>query len=184
MRKTVVIFPDTEFTDFANMDMISIGAVVEHSDDEFYAEVSDHREYLRSGFVQVHVMCHTDMAKYGKPKKEVAEDFANWVDSLDAEEALFVVDYVGDWQLIHDLFQIKSPGKKFRVVMYNAYMGDRLVAAIGKDTVTDYLDCWNDLCAIMAKYFVEVDNRQHHALVDARANKHAFVQALKNAKDR
>ena len=180
--KTSVVFPDTEFTDFTNMDLISIGAVVEHGDEEFYREVSNHRSYLRSGFVDQHVMCWTDMAKFGKLKKEVAEDWASWLDNLPGEEVLLVVDYVGDYQLIYDLHQNKMPTKPFRVVMFNAYLGDRLVAVIGKDTIENYLDCWNDCCAIMENEFKKEGVRQHHALDDAKVNKIAFKQALKNAR--
>lgn len=180
--KEFAVFPDTEFTDFANMDLISIGAVSEHDDLEFYREVSDHRDYLRSGFVQQHVMCHTDMAVHGKPLKNVAADWATWIDSLPGETILLVVDFVGDYQLIYKLHTIVQPSKPIRVVMYNAYLGDRLVAAIGRDTITDYLNCWNDCCAILEEEFKKEGVRHHHALDDARINKIAFVQALRNAK--
>lgn len=179
--RTAVVFPDTEFTDFTNMDIISIGAVTEHGDHQFYREVSDHREWLRSGFVQQHVMCFTDMAKFGAPKKQVAAEWAAWLDSLPGEDVLLVVDYVGDYQLIYDLHQIVQPKKRIDRIMYNQYLGNRLVAVIGKDTVEDYLDCWNDCCAIMEQEFKKEGVRQHHALDDAKVNRLAFKQSLYNA---
>lgn len=163
------------------MGLISIGAVAEHSDDHFYAEVSDHKPHWRSKFVNEIVMPFTDMAKFGKPHKEVAADWANWIDSLDCENVLLVADYIGDLHLLAELHSFSKPKKPLRTIMFNEYLGNKLVQCTGKDTLDQYLDCMNNCAQIMNEEFKNPLVRQHHALDDANVNKIAFKKALKIA---
>lgn len=54
----MLIFLDTEFTDFVDCELISIGMVSEDGQHVFYAERSDYRRDWESDFVQMAVLPH------------------------------------------------------------------------------------------------------------------------------
>lgn len=178
---TLTIHIDCEFTDFTNMGLISIGAVAEQTNDEFYAEVSDHKPHWRSKFVNEVVMPFSDMSKFGRPHKQVAMDWATWVDGLDCENVLVVADYSGDFELLYELHKMHQPKKPIRTELYNSYLGNKLVQRTGKDTLEQYLNVCNDCAYIMAEEFNQPGVRRHHALDDARVNMIALTKAIKKA---
>lgn len=175
------VFVDTEFTDFCNMDLISIGAVTERGDHQFYQEVTDYRTYLRSAFVDQHVIPFLDNQQFGNPKKVVAENWAAWIDQLPGERVTIIVDYVGDSELVHELHRMQQPTKPVDFFMYNSYLGNRRVELMGSDKLTDHLDCWNDCVDIMERLFNSPGVRRHHALDDAKVNRDAFIESLTNS---
>ncbi len=56
----MLLFLDTEFTDFIDIDLISIGLVSEDGSATFYAERNDYRREAASDFVRVAVLPHLE----------------------------------------------------------------------------------------------------------------------------
>lgn len=175
------LFVDTEFTDFVNTQLISVGLVSEEGIDEFYREVNDHNPNMRSAFVQQVVMPLCDMAKHGKPLNEVAADLRDWIDSLPSEKLTIVYDYTGDYQLLHMLFKIAQPSKPMHHVMLNAGLQEALFARGYITSDQKLIDAFQGLTDGLASYY-NIDPRQHHALVDAKSNRNGWITAMERCK--
>ncbi|CAK7033961.1 MAG: hypothetical protein DELT_00479 [Desulfovibrio sp.] len=78
MKSTAVFF-DTEFTNFENPELVSIGAVSVDGKHEFYAEVSPLPDGC-SDFVIQHIVPQLTGPAY--PKEEVARRFLEWLAGL------------------------------------------------------------------------------------------------------
>lgn len=170
------LFIDTEFTDFGNkMDLMSLGIVSEDGHHEFYVEISDHIAEWRSDFVKQVVLPLMDMPKHGKSTPWAALDLVEWLDKLPGDEVTVVVDYVGDSQLFDKLLAQcpRKTTKKIHVKMLTyafthmlmsrgIHMNDKMVRA--------YAALMNE-----TKEYFNIDPRQHHSLVDAKANRHGWL---------
>lgn len=175
------LFIDTEFTDFNPMELMSLGIVSEDGEHEFYVEINDHNPNFRSGFVNEVVMPLMDMHKYGKPYNEAAVMLSSWLNELSTEEATIVVDYTGDYQLFAKLLKAGPPcTKKLSFKMLNHALMDMLRER-GIQMSDEIARGFAALISETPKYF-EQDARQHHALVDAKANRHGWLAAYEAAK--
>src|SRR5512139_339576 len=114
------IFCDTEFTDFRNMDMISVGLVTEDGQHEFYAELTDYRVEYQSDFVKQVVVPLLNPLKYGDERSVVRQRVCTWIDELPGTSVTFVVDYMGDWQLIKQLLLGYGFNKQVRVELLHS----------------------------------------------------------------
>lgn len=151
MEGIVKIFIDTEFTDLVDMDLISIGLVMEDSR-AFYAERNDFDVGLCNDFVHSQVL---PLLRSPGAMVLSRQDLRNAVDAWLAPfadaEPLICYDHVVDWAQLWDLYDRQAP----------AWLGQRNIRA-NLD-----LDAW-------ASFFKETGLAQHHALNDARANKAAY----------
>lgn len=150
----MLIFLDTEFTDFVQIDLISIGLV---SDDgrEFYAERSDYCRSDCSGFVHAAVLPilgRIDGAVC--TRTELTLRLRSWFDSL-PEPATLVFDYFSDLELLADALL----GDDFDKLPAN--VGEKLM--LGSEIVGDPA-----YQRALDRTFTR-DWPRHHALVDARA---------------
>jgi hypothetical protein len=154
----MLIFLDTEFTDFNDCDLISIGLVDENGR-EFYAESTQYRQEACSDFVRQVVIPllgqHKDtvVGNYF----EIAKQLNEWLKFYN-DEIVIAIDYLGDWQLLVKLLALLPE--------------EELVQNVKG------LNIWGDLDIMALEYYwAEVDafgHKEHHALYDARGNKYAY----------
>lgn len=159
----MLVFLDTEFTDFINTEMLSIGMVTADAKHEFYAERTDFELKMCSEFVREEILPLFDKSGFVGTKEEIGNKVVDWIISLPYSDVIIVIDYHGDWQILGDLLP-SVPMKLKRSPEYIQAMTDFAtnVAIQGCD-----------------EYFEKVDKRRHHALVDAKANRHGWLAAMK-----
>jgi hypothetical protein len=152
------IFIDTEFTDFVDTELISIGLVSEDGQHEFYAELPlNHRKC--SEFVVEHVLPQLGMQLYVQcTEEELEARLRAWLGQFSHfEEVRIYYDFNGDWQL----FQYALGNK-----------------------VPDWLVCQNIYQHIdqdaLARYFEEHGVQEHHALNDAKANRYVYLAGARS----
>lgn len=181
--KVVRIFFDTEFTDFTNMDMISIGMVAE-SGEELYKENLDFIQSWSSQWVKDNIYPLLDRNRFGAKRYQIVFAIEEFVSALDADEVEFWADYQGDLDILKHLLesaQLSKPYKlvNFRNVIYCA--ADKFTSDIG-GTDTSYQKLvqkvMEDFKREFERFFAETGQIQHHALSDARANIKAFRAAM------
>jgi hypothetical protein len=144
---------DTEFTDFIDCDLISI-ALVADDGREFYGERSDYNDAACSAFVREAVLPQLGQHP-GRvfTREELRTALLAWLDQFAGEpERFFCMDYAGDWDLLIDLLDEVPPG----------WQGLLIGPLIDYDR--------------LETYFREHKGR-HHALGDARAQRHALALA-------
>jgi hypothetical protein len=150
----VLVFLDTEFTNFESPDLISI-ALVSEDGREFYAELSDYSKSACNEFVR-----ETVVPLLGRvpgsvcTNKELTKRLRNWFEKL-PETPIVIFDYETDWLLLAVAMLGSTPNSP------PANFGERL-----------HLDS----SAITHPVFDREKNRAytyvwppHHALADARA---------------
>jgi hypothetical protein len=150
------VFVDTEFTDFINTHLISIGMAAE-SGEEFYAEVP-YPEKACSSFVHEAVIpllgrvpnsaCSLD---------DLRIKIITWLESIRRrdEDVEICFDYQTDWDLFSDVLDYRVPP------WCRGRMVDKNI---------------NELL----RYEFHKQNAlpEHHALYDALANRHAFHERI------
>jgi len=153
----MLLFLDTEFTDFLNADLISIGLVSEDGR-EFYAERNDYDRSACSAFVIEAILPRlgAEAAAVGN-EGETGKALHAWLKQFDTAEICF--DYVLDWEFFVGL--VRDP---------DSY---KLPPGVVGRNIKAMLDP-SDL----ASYWRENGKLDHHALHDARANRFAFQAAL------
>lgn len=144
-KDRLLLFFDTEFTDFKDMDLISIGIVSEHLH-EFYAENSEYNKAWCNDFVKAEVLTKLHGGECTMPYDQLKEKLQIWISDLLEEyvSVLFVFDYSGDWLLLDNLLTDYPQKEKVE--------GRR-----------------DDLDAGIELYFMHDQSNQHNALHDAKA---------------
>ncbi|MDE1712701.1 3'-5' exoribonuclease (plasmid) [Chromobacterium amazonense] len=156
----MLVFLDTEFTDFIQIDLISIGLVAEDGR-EFYAERNDYRREDCSSFVVAEVLPLLNRVPGAKcSSAHLGFRLREWFSSLEGPITL-VFDYPSDWELLVDTLR----GDLLAELPEN--LSETLL--IGHDIVSD-------------KKFQEAyessfgrDWPRHHALADARALRNGYI---------
>lgn len=149
----MLVFLDTEFTDFAKHGLISLALVAEDGR-EFYAERTDYQRENCSDFVLQEVLPllgRVPGAACTKP--ELTERLCTWFECL-PEPATLVFDFEGDWLLLADAWL----GESLRQPPLN--VGGKLHLA--SQTITHPV-FEKSLSAAYSN-----DWPPHHALADAR----------------
>lgn len=144
-KDRLLLFIDTEFTDFKDMDLISIG-IVSQDLHEFYAENTEYEKTWCNDFVKSVVLPKLQGAEYAMSHDQIKEKLQIWLSDLLEEHLslLFIFDYSGDWSLLCDL----------------------LIDYPQRDKVKGIKD---DLDAGIELYFMHDRSNEHHALHDAKA---------------
>lgn len=146
------LFLDTEFTDFADTDLISIGLAADDGR-TFYGERHDFRFRACSDFVRQVVL-----SRLGKEPKNVysrgglRDTLLAWLAQFEADAPVFIcADYDGDWTLFVDLLDSDVP----------AWIS--------------FQNVWRDIDdLVLENFFFESGLLDHHALNDAIANRFAY----------
>lgn len=154
----MLIFLDTEFTDFEDRDLISMAMVSDDGKHEFYAERYDFDGELCSEFVLYEVLPHLGRFPATQcHRDELAHLLWQWFAALPGK-AQIAADYLGDRDLLSEALAGNWP--------------DNLDHAIFDLSPLLEDDTFNEAaCA----YHNEPDHPWHHALHDARANRAGWV---------
>jgi hypothetical protein len=150
------VFIDTEFTDFLDPQLISIGLVAE-SGEEFYAELPYDIKAC-SAFVKEAVLPLLGYAPHAEVTMEdLYGEITQWLRIVRPtnEDVFICYDYQTDWDLFYDALDGRVP----------PWCKRRLVA----DRINELL-----------RYEYHKQNRlpEHHALNDAKANCYAFREPV------
>lgn len=150
----MLVFLDTEFTNFGTHDLISL-ALVGEDGQEFYAERTDFPLADCSEFVRHEVLPLLGRVPDAEcTQNEMTERLRRWMAAL-SEQALFVFDFKGDWQLLTGAWL----GTSYQQAPPN--VGDKLHLA---NHTLNHPVFKNALNAAYSQ-----DWPEHHALADARA---------------
>ena len=146
----MLVFLDTEFSDFAKPDLISLALVAEDGR-EFYAERTDYRQNECSAFVQEIVLPLLGRVPGAAcDSAELALRLRTWFHAL-PEPSIIIFDYQTDW----DLLAGAMPGRpldSFATPLYlNGYAITHPIFEQAQNLT--YTQAWPP----------------HHALADARA---------------
>ena len=150
----MLVFLDTEFTNFVRPDLISIGLAAEDGR-EFYAERTDYCRDECSDFV-----CETVLPLLGRVPRaacrrpELTRRVRNWFEALQ-EPATIIFDYERDWLLLADA----CLGREHQKPLAN--VGETI--HLGRFSIT------HPLFEQAQNYTYTQDWPPHHALADARA---------------
>jgi hypothetical protein len=147
----VLVFLDTEFTDFLNIDLISIGLISEDGRYQFYAERTDFFYDWCNDFVRSAVWANLGADPAAKVQRaQLRERLADWFATL-PEAVTIACDSYTDYELLLDALDGEKP------VNLTGYYDTR---PLGESAV------FNDsVCA----YHAAPERPWHHALHDASA---------------
>jgi hypothetical protein len=150
----VRLFLDTEFTDFIDCELISIG-IVDENGREFYAERNDFPREECSAFVNETVLPLLGQSPDGLVlnRHQIAHTLLGWLQPYRAGGAIICVDYATDWHLFIDLMA-----------------GTSVMEFITAENIWPVLDLPK-----IDRWWQETGFPQHHALYDARANRHGYT---------
>jgi hypothetical protein len=145
------IFLDTEFTDFVDTQLISIGLVAE-SGQQFYAELNDFDLARCSRFVVDAVLPQL----YKNPAQlmstfQVRECLMNWLAQFSSQNPVICYDFYGDLELFQNLMTGATPSWLSHLNVYP----------------------WIDQ-VVLEQFFEDLGLSRHHALNDAIANRFAY----------
>ncbi|MFC3106494.1 hypothetical protein ACFOFO_00725 [Undibacterium arcticum] len=149
----MLIFLDTEFTDFIDIELISIG-LVSQDGREFYAERNDFDVAKCNNFVRAGIlpMLTQNDSSVAMTRAELKVNLLSWLSQFRHQGEIQVgFDYSTDWELFLDALDGEQP------------------SWIGPALISDRIDQ-----ARRESYFQLPGAKRHHALHDARANRHAF----------
>ncbi len=181
------IFLDTEFSNFATKDLISIGLVSEDETFEFYHVLNDFPLKNCSDFVKENILDKIDFIQDGISYDQLTINLINALNKLSANELVFVADYSGDFDLLIKIFDranllnISLNKRKSFSLLYNALhycsieRGIFNVKLIDKASQVFILEASN--------YLSQNPKMQHHALFDAKSNLFGWKAALKFLKN-
>ncbi len=154
----MLVFLDTEFTDFIDIELISIGLVSEDGRRTFYAERSDYRREASCDFVRhaVEPLLGKDVAATCT-RDELSRRLAAWLTSLDGTIVL-ACDSQHDIDLLLDAVDGNlPPNVKARPLQLANHRSDPLF------NEAEY------------RFYAQEGVQRHHALHDAQALRAAWL---------
>lgn len=158
--KPLVVFLDCEFTDFIQIDLISIGLVCEDGR-EFYAERTDYRREDCSDFVRAAVLPLLGSDPQVRMTREVlAANLLAWLITL--PDFMIACDSNHDRDLFADTLDYQPVENLVGWINLNA-----LPAEQGEAFQRE-----------VARYHAQADCSWHHALHDARAHRIGWLSAV------
>ena len=178
-EKILRVHIDTEFTDFVNSDVISLGMIADNGS-EFYFENLDHIKAWCSDWVKENIYPMLNDVKFGKTRKALAASAWEWIAELECDGIIISYDHRVDMEILMDLFGgIKHP-KIFdhQNIIENIYYDcDRIVKESGGGH-----SAYDSMVARVIStferdfqsYFETTGETQHYAISDARANRFAY----------
>lgn len=152
----MLLFLDTESTDFQDCSLISIALVSEDGSFEFYGERSDFDYDACNTFVRTHVWAHLGMFPSQKFKKhELESRLGAAIAELPGPVAI-AFDSDRDLQLMKGIFENSPIPSIAQYVDLRAIQNSATYAQV-------------------EAAFYDADHPQHHALFDAKANRAAWL---------
>ena len=181
------IFLDTEFSNFATKDLISIGLVSEDETFEFYHVLNDFPLKNCSDFVKENILDKIDFIQDGISYDQLTINLINALNKLSANELVFVADYSGDFDLLIKIFDranllnLSLNKRKSFSLLSNALHYCSIERGIFNIKVMDKASQVFVLEA--SNYLSQNPKMQHHALFDAKSNLFGWKAALKFLKN-
>ncbi len=167
------IFFDTEFDNFADLGLISIGFYSDCGNYNLYLENLDFKLNRCSDFVKQNIIPKLDNQKYGVQQTELKDKFYNWIKGIPDEHLLFLTDYSGDLKIFWKHFYSYELPKKITT----QHMYDRFSFLLKHNNMME-----------KHNYFMDIFNRNlskeedkkliHHSFADAKANMKAWNHTL------
>lgn len=148
--KAMLIFIDTEFTDFKDAELISIGLVTEDGD-EFYAELPVDQSKCNNFVLTTILPQLGKMPDVRRTPAQLRDKLQQWLEKFQPQAPVVICfDYDGDWRL------------------FCAALANEVPSWVSGRNIYKYIDqpTW-------LMYFIENKLSEHHALNDAKANRHA-----------
>lgn len=153
----MLVFLDTEFTDFEKPELISIGLAANGAPD-FYAERTDYPRERCSSFVLNEVIPLLGRAPNAAcDVSELARRLMEWFDLL-PEAAIILYDFEEDWNLL-------------RVAL-----GGELPAKVGAHQLVDQKIFRHSAYKLGEVLTYTLDWPPHHALADAQALREGYLR--------
>ena len=150
----MLVFLDTEFTDFVRPDLISI-ALVSEDGHEFYAERTDYQRDACSAFVRETVLPLLGRVPGATcSRAALTQRLHDWFAQL-PEPSTVIYDFEGDWQLLAGAIL----GRTYRKPPTN----------LGEPLHLDNTNITHPVFEKAQNRFYTQDWPPHHALADARA---------------
>lgn len=160
-----LVFIDTEFSDFINTEILSLGAISSRDGSKFYYERNDFDLKICSDFVRYEILPMFGKTSCIGNKQQMADALRQWLNNLDGEKIVVVFDYYADWELFCDLLE-DDLGSKIQ--------GGALLQDVCKEAMP------NVLVNAVEDYFDVNPSGRHHALHDAEANFHGWRACMKS----
>lgn len=148
----MLLFLDTEFTDFIDIDLISIGLVSEDGRATFYAERNDYRREAASDFVREAVLPHLGQQPENScSREELTRRLYEWLRGFSGTVQI-ACDSTHDRDLLWDALEDGLPTNLDPTVVKLAWQSETRV--------------FNEA---VCKYHDQPGRPRHHALHDAQA---------------
>ena len=148
------VYLDTEFTKFARPQLISVALVAE-SGQEFYGESTDFVRVQCSDFVVENVLPLLQGGEVAASLADLRGKLVDWLATLPSP-AEIISDFDGDMELLLHLLRVSVKEIGCHNIAALTVLDGEFVKSESFDRALD-------------DYFIYVDSRRHHALVDARA---------------
>ncbi len=177
-----LIFLDTEFTDFINPGLISIGLITDDGKHYFYAELDDFNPKACSEFVQKIVLPELKPEKFQMKRSEAAARLFCWLEELEGEYVL-CPDYIADWELFIDLVEELPPNIQKTPIMFYNMLNQIILQKAGELQTPDLAWFFGQAKKQFTDGFLEYflrnpSPKQHHAGADARAIRTGFLKTI------
>jgi len=147
----MLIFIDTEFTDFMDAELISIGMVTEDGQHEFYAELPVNQEKCNAFVLTTILPQLGNVAGAQCTADELCDGLNQWLAPFAKDAPVICFDFDGDWRLLCHAMRYEIP------------------EWLRWKNIYRYLDQ-----VALQMYFIDNRIKDHHALHDAKANRYAF----------
>lgn len=168
----MLVFADTEFTNFQNSKLISIGAVAENRQ-QFYAVDKNYQPSECSEFVieQVIPLLSMHCDNCSSTIDDISVRFIDFINKLNCDHVDIVIDYPGDYVLIDQLIDHNVQLLK-RTINYKMY--SQVLFELGNADYHQAESTYQQIANRIEQSF-DKDYIRHHALADARANYNGWV---------
>ena len=168
----MLIFLDTEFTDFLDCDLISIG-MISTGGHEFYYERNDFNQKWCSEFVREGILPMLYKQPNVGNKSECASAVREWLNALPYERIVFVIDFYTDIQLLEDLLD-KDYGSKVPTGQY--HLPVTYIQHIAAEVEAN-----REFVVGSEEFYEQKRGVRHHALDDAKANREGWIAVMHKA---
>lgn len=182
---TYYILFDTEFADFTNLALLSIGLVTEDKKYEFYKEVNDYDPESCSDFVIKNIIPLMDYDNHGLSYRDLSESLIKWINGLPCNEVILVADYSGDITIWERL--ISLPGAvKLEKKVFSKTLSKAFNQATIERGLYDHRNIHKAFKAMtdgISHSLSKTPEMQHHALYDAHANCDGWIAGINTLKN-
>lgn len=167
---------DTEFTDFVNCDLISIGLAAD-TGHEFYGENLDFLKPFSSTWVQDNIYPLLNPTVHGMRFPELSARLWTWLDELPVDFVIISADYKSDFDLFNYLLGDAHP-KVIKIQnMWECiyFWADSQTSGQSADAYAGLVESVRTrFKSHFFEYFFNTKETQHHALSDAKAHRDAW----------